>query len=46
MEYEARYLYHDTHEAIISNVLFHAVQEERLQRSRNPEKTLAMNMTF
>ena len=44
--YEDRCLYHDTHEAIIPDELFHAVQEERLQRSRNPEKTLAMNMTF
>ena len=44
--YEARYLYHDTHEAIIPDELFHAIQEERLQRSRNPEKTLAMNVTF
>ena len=44
--YEARYLYHDTHAAIISDDLFHAVQEERLQRSRNPEKRLAISMTF
>ena len=44
--YEARYLYHDTHEAIISDELFRTAQEERLQRSRNPEKTLAMSMTF
>ena len=44
--YEGRYLYHDTHEAIISDELFRAAQEERLQRSRNPEKTLAMSMTF
>ncbi|MBR3561946.1 MAG: recombinase family protein [Oscillospiraceae bacterium] len=44
--YEDRYLYHDTHEAIISDELFQAAQEERLQRSRNPEKTLAMSMTF
>ncbi len=44
--YEDRYLYHDTHEAIISDELFQAAQEERLQRSRNPEKTLAMSMMF
>ena len=44
--YEDRYLYHDTHEAIISDELFRAVHEERLQRSRNPDKTLAMSMTF
>ena len=40
------YLYHDTHEAIISDELFRAAREERLQRSRNPEKALAMSMTF
>ena len=44
--YEDRYLYHDTHEAIISDELFRVAQEERLQRSRNPEKTLAMSMMF
>ena len=44
--YEERYLYNDTHEAIISEDLFRAVQEERLRRSRNPEKTLAMSMVF
>ena len=44
--YEERYLYHDTHEAIISDDLFRAVQEERLQRSRNPEKTIAMSMAI
>ena len=44
--YEARYLYHDTHEALISDEMFRATQEERLQRSRNPEKALAMSMTF
>lgn len=44
--YEDRYLYHDTHKAIISDDLFRAVQEERLQRSGNPEKTLTMSITF
>ena len=44
--YAARYLYHDTHEAIISDELFRAAREERLQRSRNPEKRLAISMTF
>ena len=44
--YEDRYLYHDTHEAIISDELFQAAQGERLQRSGNPEKTLAMSMMF
>lgn len=44
--FEGRYLYSNTHEAIISNELFQAVQEERLQRSRNPQKPLpyAVNM--
>ena len=44
--YEGRYLYNDTHEAVISEDLFRAVQEERLRRSRNPEKALAMSMVF
>lgn len=44
--YEDRYLYHDTHEALISDEMFRATQEERLQRSKNPDKTLAMSMTF
>ena len=44
--YERRYLYRDTHEAIISEELFQGVQEEKFRRSANPEKTIAMNMTF
>lgn len=40
---EGRYLYSDTHEAIISDEMFYAVQEERLCRSRNPHKVAAMN---
>ena len=43
---ENRYLYNDTHEAIIPDVLFREVQEERLCRSRNPDKMLAMSITF
>ena len=35
--YENRYLYNDMCEAIISDDLFHAVQEKRLQRS-SPRK--------
>ena len=34
------------YEDALPDDLFHVVREERLQRSRNPEKTLAMNMTF
>ena len=44
--YKARYLYHDTHEAIISNELFRCVQEEKLRRSTNPQKVVAMSMAF
>ena len=43
---EDRYLYSDTHEAIIPDELFREVQEERLCRSRNPDKMLAMSITF
>ena len=39
--YEERYLYHDTHEAIISDNLFRGVQEERLRRSKHPKKRLS-----
>lgn len=42
--YEARYLYHDTHEAIISEDLFRAVQEEQQKRSRAPEAKIALNL--
>ena len=33
-----RYLYTDTHEAIISGEMFMAVQEEKLARAKNPER--------
>ena len=43
---EKRYLYNSKHEAIITDELFRTVQSERLCRSRNPDKMLAMNMAF
>ena len=36
--YEARYLYHDTHEAIISEDMFRAAQEEQQKRPRVPKR--------
>ncbi len=42
----ARYLYNDTHEAIISNETFVAVQWEKLTRTKNPEKAATMSFTF
>ena len=33
-----RYLYSDSHEAIISNEIFEATQEEKTQRTKCPEK--------
>ena len=41
-----RYLYTDTHEAIISDEIFMAVQQEKLKRSKNPENTIAMSFIF
>ena len=41
-----RYLYTDTHEAIISDEMFTAVQQEKLGRTKNPEKASAMRLTF
>ena len=41
-----RYLYTDTHEAIISDEMFMAVQQEKLTRAKNPEKTVAMRLNF
>ena len=41
-----RYLYTDTHEAIISDKMFMAVQKEKLTRNKNPEKVIAMHLTF
>lgn len=41
-----RYFYTDTHEAIISDEVFAAVQREKLKRTKNPENTVAMSFTF
>lgn len=41
-----RYLYTDTHEAIISNEIFTAVQQERLGRTRESQNHVAMRLTF
>ncbi len=41
-----RYLYIETHEAIISDRLFKAVQEEKQKRSKAPEKEFAMGLIF
>lgn len=41
-----RYLYTGTHEAIISDEMFKAVQEEKLKRSNIPENKVAIRMTF
>jgi len=41
-----RYLYTGTHEAIISDEMFMAVQQEKLKRAKNPENTIAMSLTF
>lgn len=41
-----RYLYTGTHEAIISDETFKAVQEEKQKRSNIPENKFAIGMTF
>ncbi|MCI9679718.1 MAG: hypothetical protein HFF77_12290 [Oscillospiraceae bacterium] len=41
-----RYLYTGSHEAIISDEMFIAVQQEKLKRTRDPEKTIAMSFAF
>nr|WP_326172698.1 recombinase family protein [uncultured Oscillibacter sp.] len=41
-----RYLYTDSREAIISDEIFMAVQQEKLKRTKNPENTIAMKFTF
>ena len=40
------YLYTDSHEAIISDEMFEAVQEEKLRRSKSSENTLSMKQYF
>ena len=41
-----QYLYTDTHEAIISDEVFKAVQEEKQKRSNTPENKVAIGLTF
>jgi hypothetical protein len=41
-----RYLYTDSHEAVISDELFMAVQKEKQKRSKAPENKFAIGMTF
>ena len=41
-----RFLYTDTHEAIISDEMFMAVQQEKIKRSKAPENMIAMYQTF
>lgn len=41
-----RYLYTGTHEAIISDEMFMAVQQEKLTRAKNPEKAVAIRLNF
>ncbi|MCI9577067.1 MAG: hypothetical protein HFJ84_10630 [Clostridiales bacterium] len=41
-----RYLYTGSHEAIISDEMFIAVQQKKLKRTKNSEKIIAMKPTF
>ena len=41
-----RYLYTGTHEAIISDEMFMAVQKEKLSRSKEPQNHVAMKLSF
>ncbi len=41
-----RYLYTGSHEAIISDEMFLAVQQEKLKRAKNLENVVAMNLTL
>lgn len=41
-----RYLYIGTHEAIIADEMFMSVQQEKLTRTKNPEKEVTMSLTF
>ena len=41
-----RYLYTGTHETIISDEMFMAVQQEKLKRTKNPENAIARSFTF
>ena len=41
-----RYLYTGSHEAIISDEMFMAVQQEKLSRSKESQKQIAIKLTF
>ena len=41
-----RYFYTGSHEAIISDEMFQAVQQAKLGRAKNPENMVATNLTF
>ena len=41
-----RYLYTDTHEAIISDEMFMAVQQEKFSRSKEPQNHIAMKLSL
>ena len=41
-----RYLYTDSHEAIISDEMFMAVQQEKLSRSKEPQNHVAIELSF
>ena len=41
-----RYLYTETHEAIISDEMFMAVWQEKLKRAKNPENMIGMSFTL
>ena len=41
-----RYLYTDTHEAIISDEIFMTVQQEKFSRSKELQKQVAMRLIF
>ena len=41
-----RYLYTDAHEAIISDEMFMAVQQEKLNRSKEPQNHVAMKLSL
>jgi len=41
-----RYLCTGAHEATIPDEMFQAVQQEKLSRTKDPEETIAMSLTF
>ena len=41
-----RYLYTDTHEAIIPDEMFMAVQQEKFSRSKKPQNNVAMRLSL